>query len=228
MNESELAVRLRTLRSKLAEASGAYPQPKILAVTKTRTPDEILPLAELGVDCIGENRVQEALEKLPALGDRFQLHMIGRLQRNKVRQIVPYAALIQSVDSLPLLTEVNRQAEKIEKRQRILIQVSPAGEPQKGGVDPAELPSLLREAAAMPAVEVRGLMAVMPDTEDQAYLMRLFRAMRELFDRMTQEAPDEIFMTELSMGMSQDCLLAATCGATMVRVGSALFGPREV
>ena len=221
-----LAERLERLRRQLREAAGDDRGPEILAVTKTRTPEEILPLSELGIDAIGENRVQEALEKLPALEGRFSLHMIGRLQRNKVRQIVPYAAMIQSVDSLPLLLEIQKQAERIERRVPILIQISPAGEPQKGGLPPEELSGLLREAAAMQAVEVRGLMAVMPDTEDQEYLSGLFRRMRTLYERTREEAPQGIQMTELSMGMSGDCLLAAANGATMVRVGSALFGPR--
>lgn len=108
----------------------------------------------------------------------------------------------------------------------VLVQVSPAGEPQKGGMPPEEVLPFLKEAARMPGLDVRGLMAIMPHTQDEAYLTKLFSGMRTLFERLREEAVDGVKMEELSMGMSGDYKLAARCGATMVRVGSALFGPR--
>ena len=108
----------------------------------------------------------------------------------------------------------------------VLVQVSPAGEPQKGGVAPEDVRALMREMAPMEGLQVSGLMAVMPLTDDAVYLEGLFRGMRALFEALRQEAMDGIRMEELSMGMSGDYALAARCGATMVRVGSAIFGPR--
>lgn len=109
----------------------------------------------------------------------------------------------------------------------VLIQVSPAGEEQKGGMPPEAVLPFLRETAQMPGLDIRGLMAVMPRSDDEAYLSALFAGMRSLFDRLRQEAPQGVRMEELSMGMSGDYRLAARYGATMVRVGSALFGPRD-
>ena len=111
-------------------------------------------------------------------------------------------------------------------RMPVLIQVSPAGEPQKGGVPMAEAEAFVRETARLPGLEIRGLMAVMPDVRDEAYLTGLFRSVRTLFDRLREQAVPETRMEELSMGMTGDYRLAARCGATMVRVGSGLFGPR--
>ena len=109
----------------------------------------------------------------------------------------------------------------------VLIQVSPAGEPQKGGMAPEEVPDFIRAAAKLPGLDIRGLMAVMPDTRDEALLTRLFTDMRTLFERMRDEAVQDTRIEELSMGMSGDFPLAVRCGATMVRVGSAIFGPRS-
>ena len=214
-------------RKELAEASeGRYPVPRLIAVTKTHSPEEILPLRELGIEEIGENRVQELREKLPALGNAFQIHLIGRLQRNKVRQVIRDVCMIQSVDSLPLAEEIHKRALAAERVMPVLVEISPAGEAQKGGVPPEELRGFLREAASLEGISVRGLMAVMPDTPDGEWLDRLFGEPRQLFDRLREEAIPGIRMEELSMGMSGDYRLAARHGATMVRIGSAIFGPR--
>ncbi len=228
MNEETLRQNLTHVRETLATAaaSGGYAAPKLIAVTKTHPAEAILPLAEMGITDIGENRVQELRDKLPALEGKFRVHLIGRLQTNKVKYIIDDVCLIQSVDRLELAREINRLAAAHERRVPVLVQVSPAGEPQKGGIAPEDVRALLREMAAMEGLQVSGLMAVMPLTDDAAYLERLFRGMRALFEALRQEALDGIRMEELSMGMSGDYALAARCGATMVRVGSAIFGPR--
>ena len=216
------------IRQELAEASnGRYPAPRLIAVTKTHSPEEILPLAEAGVTEIGENRVQELLTKLPELQDTFQIHLIGRLQRNKVRQIIGNVCMIQSVDSEPLAVEIHNRALAAQRRMPVLVEVSPAGEEQKGGVPKEETEAFLRDLARLPGLQVRGLMAVMPLTEDEALLDTLFRQTRELFERMRETAISGIEMEELSMGMSGDYRIAARHGATMVRIGSAIFGPRS-
>ena len=227
MTPEELARNVARIRQELAEASeGRYPPPKLIAVTKTHSAEEILPLAECGVTEIGENRVQELKGKLPGLGGAFRLHLIGRLQRNKVRQVIEDVCMIQSVDSEPLAREISLRAAAAQKRMPVLIEVSPAGEEQKGGVPMAETEAFLKQIAPMEGLDIRGLMAVMPLTDDQAYLDGLFAKMRDLFDRLRDKDLSGVSMEELSMGMSGDYRLAAAHGATMVRVGSAIFGPR--
>ena len=228
MAPKELARRVERIRQELAEASeGRYPPPKLIAVTKTHSAEEILPLLEAGITEIGENRVQEMTAKLPALGERFRIHLIGRLQRNKVRQAVEGACMIQSVDSVSLAEEIHRRSLAAGKRMPVLVEVSPAGEAQKGGVPFGETQAFLERIAPLEGLDIRGLMAVMPLTEDRGYLDGLFARMRGLFDRLREDGPRGIRMEELSMGMSGDYRLAAAHGATMVRVGSAIFGPRQ-
>ena len=227
MTRKELESRVERVRQELEEASaGRYPIPKLIAVTKTHSAEEILPLAEMGITDIGENRVQELLTKLPELRDRFQIHLIGRLQRNKVKQIVGDVCMIQSVDSEPLAREIHNRALAAGRRMPVLVEISPAGEEQKGGVPFEETEAFLKQIAPLEGIEVRGLMAVMPLTEDQDYLDGLFARTRGLFDRIRDKNLSGIAMEELSMGMSGDYRLAAAHGATMVRVGSAIFGPR--
>ena len=222
-----LRARVEAVRANLAAASqGRYPVPKLIAVTKTHPAEMILPLRDMGVEDIGENRVQEIEEKLPALKENFHIHLIGRLQSNKVKYIIENVCLIQSLDRLSLAAEIDRQAQKHLCVMPVLVQVSPAGEMQKGGLPPEDVRAFLREVSRMPGLRVRGLMAVMPLSRDEAYLSGLFADMRALFDRLREEAIDGVEMEELSMGMSGDYMLAARHGATMVRVGSALFGPR--
>ena len=222
-----LRARVEAVRANLAAASqGRYPTPRMIAVTKTHPAEMILPLRDMGVEDIGENRVQEIEEKLPALKENFRIHLIGRLQSNKVKYIIENVCLIQSLDRLSLAAEIDRQAQKHLCVMPVLVQVSPAGEMQKGGLPPEDVRAFLREVSRMPGLRVRGLMAVMPLSRDEAYLSGLFADMRALFDRLREEAIDGVEMEELSMGMSGDYMLAARHGATMVRVGSALFGPR--
>ena len=215
------------VRQELAEAAaGRYPVPRLIAVTKTHSAEEILPLSEMGVTEIGENRVQELTGKLPELKGRFQIHLIGRLQRNKVRQIIEDVCMIQSVDSEALAAEIHTRAIAAGRRMPVLAEISPAGEEQKGGVPFEETEAFLKRIAPLEGLEIRGLMAVMPLTEDLEYLDGLFARMRGLFDRLREKDLGGAVMEELSMGMSGDYRLAAAHGATMVRVGSAIFGPR--
>ncbi len=228
MTRDAMRENIERIRRELAEASeGRYPAPRLMAVTKTHPAAEILPLREMGITEIGENRVQELRSKLPELEGAFRIHLIGRLQRNKVRQIVGDVCMIQSVDSVPLAEEISRRALEEGIRAEILTEISPAGEEQKGGVPREEAESFLRRIAPLEGIRVKGLMAVMPLTEDEAYLDRLFAETRQLFERIRDTAIPGIEMEELSMGMSGDYRLAARHGATVVRVGSAIFGPRE-
>ena len=227
MTREELGTRVRRVRQELEEAAeGRWPVPKLIVVTKTHGAEEILPLKDFGVTDIGENRVQELKGKLPELMGQFEVHLIGRLQRNKVRQIIGDVCMIQSVDSVPLAEEIHTRALMAERKMPVLVEVSPAGEEQKGGISFEETEAFLKQIAPLDGIQVRGLMAVMPLTDDKAYLDGLFKKTRELFDRLKERSLHGIEMEELSMGMSGDYRLAATHGATMVRVGSAIFGPR--
>ncbi len=227
LENEEICRRVEAVRANLAAASeGRYPPPKLIAVTKTHPVEMILPLQKMGITDIGENRVQELVEKLPSLKEKFSIHLIGRLQSNKVKYIIEDVCLIHSLDRLSLAEEINRQAQKRGRVMPVLVQVSPAGEEQKGGMAPEEVLPFLRQVSSMPGLRVRGLMAVMPKVQDEEYLSGLFAGMRALFDHLREEAVAGVDMEELSMGMSGDYLLAARFGATMVRIGSALFGPR--
>ena len=219
-----LEERLAAVRETLKRESKPWGRtPRIVAVTKYSTAEEILPLAALGVRDIGENRVQAVREKLPLLEGKFSIHLIGRLQTNKVKYIIKDVCLIHSLDSLTLAQEIDRQAQKAGRRMPVLAQVNIAREPQKGGIAAEEVFPFLRACAGLPGLQVRGLMAIMPLGAEREELLSLFQGMRRLFDQARQEAIPGVEMEELSMGMSQDYDLAARAGATMVRIGSALF-----
>ena len=228
MTREQIQANVERIRRELEEAAeGRYPAPRLIAVTKTHTAEEILPLREMGITEIGENRVQELKAKLPEIGGAFRIHLIGRLQRNKVRQIITDVDMIQSVDSVPLAEEIHLRAVNAGVRMDVLAEISIAGEEQKGGVPFEETESFLRRIAPLEGIRVKGLMAVMPLTDDEAYLDGLFAKMRTLFEQVRDAGIPGTEIEELSMGMSGDYRLAARHGATAVRVGSAIFGPRE-
>jgi len=223
-----LADRVNQVRRNIDAAAEAWAHSvKLICVSKNHPAEMINPLKELGYTDLGENRVQEILAKQPELAEDFQIHLIGQLQTNKVKYIIDKVCQIQSVDRMSLAQEIDRQAQKKGLVMPVLLQISPVGEPQKGGMAPEEALPFLREAAKLPGLRVEGLMAVMPLTEDQQLLETLFGQMRSLFERLRAEAVNGVQMNELSMGMSHDYELAARMGATTVRVGSAIFGPRN-
>lgn len=229
MMDEELHARLADIRGRLERASlerwGRVPQ--IIAVSKTVPAERVNAVLGEGIVRLGENRVQELMEKKPHLDASFQIDLIGRLQNNKVKGIINQVHMIQSLDRESLAQEIDRRAQQHGLRMPVLIQVNIGREPQKGGVDPDDLFAFARYAAALPGLDVRGLMAVMPDLRDEALLRPYFVRMRCLFDALRQEAICGVAMEELSMGMSGDYELAAAEGATVVRIGSAIFGRRE-
>ena len=203
------------------------PPARLIAVTKTVAPDVINLLKPLNILDIGENRAQVAVPKLPQIHPDFRLHWIGRLQTNKVKYIIDSVCMLHTLDRLALAQEVQRRAAECGRVIPALVQVNISGEEQKGGMAPELVRPFLQEVRQMPGLHVEGLMAVMPHAEDEAYLSGLFRDMRVLFEQLREEAIPNVEMRELSMGMSGDYLLAARHGATMVRLGSALLGPRD-
>lgn len=181
-----------------------------------------------GVDALGENRVQEMTAKLAQNAyDGAPLHFIGHLQRNKVRQVVGKAALIQSIGSEALLREVEKEAARQQLVQDILLEVNIGGEAAKSGVDPDALPQLLETAAACAHIRVRGLMAIPPVAETSGGNHAYFTKMHELFVDIGRKKYDNASMDFLSMGMSGDFEDAIAAGANMVRVGSSIFGARD-
>ena len=199
-----------------------------LAATKTVDAPTINHAISLGLRYIGENRVQELLSKYEDYDlNHASLQFIGHLQTNKVRQIVGKVDLIQSVDSVKLAKEISRCSQKLGISTDILLEVNIGREQNKSGVLPEALPELLDEVKDIPAIRVRGLMAIPPICENAQENCKFFDNMRQLFLDIGSKNIDNISMEVLSMGLSDDYAEAIRCGATMVRVGSALFGARQ-
>jgi pyridoxal phosphate enzyme (YggS family) len=225
-----LAQRIAALRARIAQAAAAIDRDpagvRIVAVTKTHPVEVARAAVAAGLVDLGENRVDELVAKSSEVEARW--HLVGQLQRNKVRQVVGRAALIHSVDRRSLVEALSRHAEASGVVQDVLLQVNVGEDPAKGGCSLAELPDLVAYAAGSPGLRVVGLMTVPPlpgEGVAPADAARpLFRALREARDRLRPEHPG---LEELSMGMSDDLEAAVQEHATMVRVGSALFGARE-
>jgi PLP dependent protein len=211
------AVHERVARA--CERAGRKPDDVLLiAVSKTVEIERIRLAVTAGVRALGENRVQEAKEKVAGLGRPVPWHLIGSLQTNKARDAVELFDWIHSVDREELARELDRRAHQRERRVKILVQVNVGEEPQKGGVHPAELKGLLESLTALSNLEVRGLMCIPPAAETAEASRPWFKRLRELRDGAGLE--------HCSMGMSGDFEVAIEEGATMVRVGTAIFGPR--
>jgi PLP dependent protein len=217
--------RLALVRDTVARrqaARGWRHQVRIIGVTKTHGPEAVRAALAAGLYDIGENRVQEALQKQDATsGLRIEWHLIGTLQRNKARNAVGRFSLIHSVDRIDLARELDRRGAGAP--QDVLVQVNCSDEPQKGGVSPAGLPALLDELRQLHGLRVRGLMTMSALTEDQAEQRRAFALLRELRDASERQGHT---LPELSMGMSGDYPIAVEEGATMIRLGTVLFGER--
>jgi pyridoxal phosphate enzyme (YggS family) len=222
-----LPARLAIVRETVerCQAAGGWHHPvRIVAVTKTHGPGAVRAALAAGLRDIGENRVQEALQKQDALSDvALAWHLVGTLQRNKARHAAGRFALIHSIDRADLAAELDRRV-PAGSRQPVLVQVNCSGEPQKGGVAPESLPRLLDELRALERIQVQGLMTMSALTEDTAEQRRAFRLLRELRDAAERSG---YALGELSMGMSDDYPVAVEEGATMIRLGTVLFGERQ-
>jgi len=227
MNFGDLPERLHHVRAEIArqQAAGGWTHPvSIVAVTKGFGADAVARALAAGLTDIGENRVQEALDKMAApetAGATW--HLIGHLQRNKARLVPGRFALVQSLDSDELALELDRRAAAANTTLRVLLQVNVAGEAQKSGCAPDRAPALARQIAGLAHLRLEGLMTLAPFTDDAAIQRRTFRALRELRDALQQE---DLWLPTLSMGMSADFATAVAEGATTIRLGTSLFGPR--
>ncbi|MBV6641504.1 MAG: YggS family pyridoxal phosphate-dependent enzyme [Cyclobacteriaceae bacterium] len=222
---SQIQDNINRLKSSIADTPC-----KLVAISKTKPSSDILEAYEAGQRLFGENKVQELTSKYEELPKDIEWHMVGHLQRNKVKYMAPFVNLIHSIDSLKLLKEVNKQAEKANRTINCLLQVHIAEESTKFGFDLAEIPDLIQsdELKSFDHIQVVGLMGMATFTEDETQIKREFTSLRKLFDQLkSQSLPDNVKMSELSMGMSGDYPLALECGSTMIRVGSSIFGERN-
>lgn len=219
---TEEALKYLALQKRLNARSPLKEGVRVLPVTKTVEPARILPLKDAGALEIGENRVQEALEKLPLLEGAFGIRIIGRLQTNKARYVARIASAVESLDRIELADALQRALDREDRALDVLIEVNAGNDPAKAGVAPEELKQFLRAASAYDRLRVRGLMTVAPIADDPELVRPCFRRMRRLFEDFGAGEWDT-----LSMGMSADCDVAAEEGATQVRAGSAIFGKRN-
>ena len=223
---------LRAVKERIAKAAarvGRDPESvTLVAVTKTMPVERIQEAIDAGQRVFGENRVQEAQSKVEALGRGVRWHLIGHLQRNKVKAVCHLFDLIESVDSLSLAQDLDRRAARDDLVMPVLIQVNIGDETTKSGVPESEALALVQQAALLPHLAVQGLMCVPPAVDLAEHARPYFVQLRSLAERIAGERIPNVSMAELSMGMSHDFEVAIEEGATMVRVGSAIFGSRPV
>jgi PLP dependent protein len=203
---------------------------KLIAVSKTHPAEKVQEAYDAGQRIFGENKVQEMTAKFELLPGDIQWHLIGHLQSNKVKYIAPFVSLIHSVDSVKLLEEINKQGKKINRVITCLLQVHIAREETKFGFDEKELTELFNSSAlfGFDFVKIEGLMGMATLTEDMNLIRKEFRYLKKLFEQFKSQTSTNIQMKELSMGMSSDYKIAIEEGSTMVRVGTAIFGTRNV
>jgi PLP dependent protein len=223
--ETNLKAVQQRIESACARAGRRPESVTLVAVTKGQPPDIVCAAAGLGLSLFGENKVQEAKAKIPSCPGRLRWYLIGHLQSNKCRDAVGLFEMVQSVDSLRLAEELNKRADQAAKTLPVLLEVNAVGEASKFGYRPEQLLVDLAQINALPRLELHGLMTVPPWSPDPETVRPVFRQMRELKERCEQllGAP----LPHLSMGMTGDFEVAIEEGATMIRIGTALFGQRS-
>lgn len=226
-----LAANIAAVRAAIAEAAQnagrTVDEITLVAVSKTKPVAMVKIAYNLGVTDFGENRVQDALPKIADFHPTgLRWHMIGHVQSNKVSKIVGQFDSVQSVDSLHLAQLLQQHAEELDIRLPVLLQVNVSGEASKEGIALAEAPTVARQIVALPQLDVQGLMTIAPLVQDAEEVRPVFRSLRELRDRLRDELPQSAWQ-QLSMGMTDDYTVAIEEGATIVRIGRAIFGERE-
>ncbi len=199
---------------------------QLVAVTKGFPPEIVQKAVDSGLKLIGENRVQEASAKIKLVKGSVKWHLIGHLQRNKVKTSVNMFSMIQSVDRLSLAEEIQKRAERIEKRIDVLVQVNIGEEKTKYGVGPADVESFIKKIALFPNIRVKGLMAIPPFKQNPEEVRPYFKHLKDIFENIKQNQIKNVKMDYLSMGMSNDFEVAIEEGANMVRIGTGIFGTR--
>lgn len=201
---------------------------RLLAVSKKVPAERVAQALKLGLDTFGENYAQELRDKMQVVEQSSEKeanwHFIGSLQKNKVKYLVGNVELIHSLDSLSVSEEINKKAGKLGERQAVLIEVNTGGEDSKGGIEPDKVRAFLKQIEELNNIRIKGLMTMAPYSDDPEKARPYFRELRELRDKLS---PDHAELTELSMGMSGDFEVAIEEGATLIRVGTSIFGPRD-
>lgn len=226
LEERICAVKAR-IRQACLRAGRPESDVRLIAVSKTMPWQVVAEARSLGLDCFGENRVQEAREKIEHIGPGPEWHLIGTLQSNKAKYAVRLFSLIHSIDSIDLLEAVSAEAVKQGRLIRILFEANVSGESTKHGFDPADLPRAVSRAWGLPGVQLEGLMTMAPFDDDPEQARPVFRGLKRLFDEIAASRPVNEDWHTLSMGMTNDFEVAIEEGATMVRVGRAIFGDRS-
>src|ERR1700719_4485543 len=218
--------RVRSQIADVAEKSGRQPRDvELIAITKTHDAERVREAYEAGQSLFGESRVQEARAKIPELPSNLRWHLVGHLQKNKIRHALPLFELIHSVDSLALAQDMNRIAEEEGLHPRVLLEVNVAGEGSKFGFKPATLRAEMESLLALSRLSILGLMTIPPLAEEAEASRKYFIQLRELRDSLEKEF--DLDLAHLSMGMTNDFAIAVEEGATLVRVGTAIFGERS-
>ena len=229
MSIAENVARIKEEISRAAIAAGRDPKDiQLCAATKMNDTRAVREAIAAGIDCCGENRVQELSQKLSENAyEGVPIHFIGHLQTNKVKQVVGKVGIIQSIDSERLLEAVNKEAARQGICQDVLLEINIAGEESKTGFALEDIYPLLEKIADFPAIRVRGLMAIPPICQNSTENHKFFQKIYQLSVDITAKKYDNVYVDILSMGMSGDYADAIACGSTMIRVGTAIFGPRH-
>lgn len=213
--------------NEICKISSRNPQEiRIIGVTKTVNVLDIKEAIKHGISSVGENKVQEIREKYDDISELIEWHMIGHLQTNKVKYIIDKVDLIQSLDSIRLAKEINKRCKKSGKIMNALIQINVANDKNKYGILPTELEGFVNEISKMDCLMIKGLMTIVPYVENPEKVRPYFKKMKEIFDSMKNTKKANIDMKYLSMGMTNDYLVAIEEGSNMVRIGTGIFGKR--
>ncbi|MDD4357312.1 MAG: YggS family pyridoxal phosphate-dependent enzyme [Smithellaceae bacterium] len=229
--ETDIVSNIMNIRQRMtaaAKRSGRNPADiQLMAVSKTVPAERIREALNAGITWFGENYVQEAREKIPEIGRDASWHMIGHLQTNKVKYVVNLFDWIHSVDRLELAKELDKRAAQNQKTLKVLIEVNVSGEASKNGIEPSRVLELVRQISVLPSLSIQGLMTMPPYSENPEDARPYFIALRRLRDEIAGEHIPGVRTKELSMGMTGDFEVAIEEGATIVRVGRAIFGERQ-
>ncbi|MBZ4687015.1 MAG: dependent protein [Clostridia bacterium] len=229
---TEIEYNIQKVRENIALAAQRYgrdPQEiTLVAVSKTVGPPSIMAAYEAGINNFGENRAQDLREKYDQISSPINWHFIGHLQSNKVKYIIDKVTLIHSLDGFSLAKEINKQAEKFKKTMDVLVQVNVAEEKSKFGLAVEETESFIHEVSKnYPNINIKGLMTIAPYVEDPEEVRPVFAKLRDLKEKLQQKEIPRVEMKYLSMGMTNDYMCAIEEGANIVRIGTAIFGPRK-
>lgn len=226
-----IAENIRIVRERISEAAlraGRDPAAvKLMGVTKTVDDERIMEAIGCGIDIIGENYVQEAKRKIEKMGRSIPWHLVGHLQTNKAKYAVKLFDMVHSVDRISLARELDRRAGLVQTKLNILIEVNVSGEESKSGAGPEHVLELVRETAGLQWLAIKGLMTMAPWFDEQESARPFFRKLREIGEAISAENLAGVEMKELSMGMSGDYVVAVEEGATIVRIGTSIFGARQ-